>query len=502
MTTIRGQIQSQTHAAATLTWIETHPMPSVRRAPLASALLLLLLQCAARVGADVALPRLEEDDPATLAQILQWSLQHQDLDALHAKAEAIRRGDAAPLAAALGALPAGDGEGVRIRPADPHVDPAAAAARRAELSEVMATMMPDRVAAMREALGRALSAGDDPSAEAAAEPLDALLDVLSPDAADAVRAHADADDTTPAALAPRALARKLLALEDLQAQAEDVDNAQDLLAVGGLAALLPLLAAPADWAPAPTALRAAAAHVLGTCAQNLPSVQAALVEIHAVQPLVAVLLAPPAGAGAGAAGVAEGARAKALFALSAICRDSAAGARALLAHGGLGALAAVAAQPRTRVARKSLTLLTDLARLATDAPVEATAAHATLAAELAAALARNGSALCAAVAAHLAAGAADGDLDAADKGVDAAAALLALAAADATEWSCAVALAPALDALAATADAHGAPTGALAAAPRADGGWGGDDGDGDTDDGVALWRRLGTSARALRARLG
>ena len=35
-------------------------------------------------------------DPQSLSQLLQWSLANQDLDALHEKAEAVRRGDAQP----------------------------------------------------------------------------------------------------------------------------------------------------------------------------------------------------------------------------------------------------------------------------------------------------------------------------------------------------------------------------------------------------------------------
>ena len=53
------------------------------------------------------------NDPHTLSQLLQWSLQHQDLDALHAKAEAVRSGDAA---ASLPAPEAGAPSAAQVRP--------------------------------------------------------------------------------------------------------------------------------------------------------------------------------------------------------------------------------------------------------------------------------------------------------------------------------------------------------------------------------------------------
>jgi hypothetical protein len=103
--------------------------------------------CLARLCAG-ALPPLQEEDPQTLSQMLQWSLEHQDLDALHAKAEAIRQretdGEPEPGVLRQAALPAGDGGGPRVRQIRPEsADPVAAALRQKELSNMWSTLMPE-----------------------------------------------------------------------------------------------------------------------------------------------------------------------------------------------------------------------------------------------------------------------------------------------------------------------------------------------------------------------
>merc|ERR1719502_268008 len=134
------------------------------------ALVLALLSTLASASPPPAPPTASDDpladikDPHTLSQLLQWSLANQDLDALHRKAEAIRRGDVPPPADAEadgGVDITGDGMGL---PA-PTQDGAAAAVeaavkpltneRKAELNELYKELMPDQVRLMREALATA-----------------------------------------------------------------------------------------------------------------------------------------------------------------------------------------------------------------------------------------------------------------------------------------------------------------------------------------------------------
>ena len=83
------------------------------------------------------------DDPQTLSQLLQWSLANQDLDALHEKAEQIRKQGGAGGGAA-------DGQSLDGLPLPEGGAPAAASIlqkmtdqRKAELKEAMGQMMPD-----------------------------------------------------------------------------------------------------------------------------------------------------------------------------------------------------------------------------------------------------------------------------------------------------------------------------------------------------------------------
>merc|ERR1719198_580528 len=99
-----------------------------------------------------------------MSQLLQWSLKHQDLDALHERANAIRRGAALPGSIAAdgneGDVPAGSLP-EPLRPAagaERQPPPRLTEERRAELQEAMSHMMPDQAKQMREALELAVDA--------------------------------------------------------------------------------------------------------------------------------------------------------------------------------------------------------------------------------------------------------------------------------------------------------------------------------------------------------
>lgn len=87
------------------------------------------------------------DDPKTLSQMLQWSIDNTDLQALHQKAEAIRAGtaegklsrrdDEKELPSASDGLPLPEYRGIE--------DDLAMRDRLRELSEVASEMMPDQV---------------------------------------------------------------------------------------------------------------------------------------------------------------------------------------------------------------------------------------------------------------------------------------------------------------------------------------------------------------------
>lgn len=94
------------------------------------------------------------DDPATLSQMLQWSLHNQDLDALHARAEAIRN------AAAGGTLSADGNLNDLVSGSETAPQPGGAETvaesitkeRLRELSQLSEQLMPNQVLMMREAL--------------------------------------------------------------------------------------------------------------------------------------------------------------------------------------------------------------------------------------------------------------------------------------------------------------------------------------------------------------
>jgi hypothetical protein len=261
------------------------------------------------------------DDPQTLSQLLQWSLANQDLNALHQKAEAIRHGDGAvPPATPPGVLSA-DGNAGELS-ADGTYSIAGAALlplgggtvqrmtpeRLAELKVLQKQLMPDMVGLMREALAIAI---------------DESLPVDEREAA-------------------------LLKLED---HASDIDQAHDLMIIGGLAPVVQLLGS--DVPP----LQAAAAWVIGSAVQNHRELQLHVLAIPAAMPSLLALARLHASAEV---------RAKALYALSTLVSNCAEAQAAFVAAGGANALLSILTGARlgreSKIVRKALALATDLLR--------------------------------------------------------------------------------------------------------------------------------------------
>ena len=249
------------------------------------------------------------NDPQTLSQLLQWSLANQDLDALHRKAEAIRRGGATE---GSGVELTGDGKGL---PAPTSAGAAAAESvvkqltpeRKAELDALYQEMMPDTVGLMREALAKALDVSLDEEAREAG----------------------------------------LIELEEL---VDDIDNAKDLRTIGGLVDVVGLLAADAS-----PPLQAGAAWVLGSAVKNHRELQLYLLgETRALASLLALLTSHRD---------AE-VRAKTIYALSALLRNCPEAQAAFGKADGVGALRAVLADGGSgpKLVRKALVLVTDLLR--------------------------------------------------------------------------------------------------------------------------------------------
>jgi len=402
-------------------------MVAARPRRLAAALFVVILAASSTLGdpadgADGEL-NLEKADMQTLTQMLHWSLEHQDLDALHAKAEAIRASEARAGTAGAGderLLPEGTGA-PKISVVDAREVRAEAARRAHELTSAMDQLMPDRMQMMKDALDAALGA----DAQAVVDGLHALEELV-----------------------------------------EDIDNARDFMTYGGFAKLLALLE------HTESEVQAATAWVLGTAAQNNDELQEHLCSLGVPARLIALIDVRPVATGtAGSAPGTSSASAstsppplvsevhsKALFALSAVCRDSAVGGRALVAHNGMEALARALAQPAPRVVRKALTLLTDLARAAQDE------SQPELGASVAAAFAANGTLVCGAIGEQLRAGVANGDADTLEKALDAADALMATAPTT-SAVACISHLEPHLDQLVAEAD--GKRAGAVADATMA-----------------------------------
>ena len=212
------------------------------RACLAVACLVALSRAADAVAQDD--PLAEITDPQTLSQMLQWSLANQDLNALHEKAEALRRanGGGAPSEAngeddppiALDGLPIPEAAEAAHKA---HVQ-AMTAERKAELNELASSMFPDMVQTMRDALRNGT---------------DASLDVAEREAA-------------------------LLDLADL---VEDIDHARDLKSIGGFPEVIALLASETP------PLQAAAAWIIGSSVKNHRELQLHLLEERALPSLLA-----------------------------------------------------------------------------------------------------------------------------------------------------------------------------------------------------------------------
>lgn len=265
------------------------------------------------------------DDQATLSQLLQWSLNHTDLDALHERAEAVRAAQAAAgTALPQGVLSAEGNEG-ELPPAEEAAAAAAAkAARKAELNELYERMTPNVVALMREELALA------------------------------------ANDSVP-------LERREAALLELQDHVEDLDNARDFMlmkdpanrsapALDGYRVIIAHLSSEHE------ELRAAAAWVLGTAAKNQPEVQLHALELGGLRESLR-LIASESEPGP--------VRGKALYSAAALLRNCVEAQAAFYQGyrgeeaGGEGE-AAVTAALRDRgspnLVRKALALVTDLVR--------------------------------------------------------------------------------------------------------------------------------------------
>lgn len=152
---------------------------------------------------------------------------------------------------------------------------------------------------------------------------------------------------------PGALLPALDALEELEYYVEDLDNANDLAKIGGVQSLLGCCSAE----PPEPELRAAACGVLAAFLQNNPPFVKIAVELGVPAALLRLLDDGEAGDEAVAA------RAKALYALSALLRSSKEAAAAVLASAAARrTLLAAAAAPHARVRRRALFLLAALLR--------------------------------------------------------------------------------------------------------------------------------------------
>jgi len=286
----------------------------VRAASLAYTLCFLVLACATppqAPSADPSIPADHEvlagiDDPATLSQLLQWSLKHQDLDALHERAEDIRKGGGEAAAAASTSSLPGD---ALPSPAD--------ASSTAEL--------PRRLTAERRV------------------ELDALVNQLMPNTVELLQgALEQAGDTS------LSVEEREDALVNLQDLVDDLDNARDLKSIGGFPQVVGLLSSESS------PLQAAAAHVLGSAVKNQRELQLHLLAEPGALSALLVLLRSHAD---------DEVRAKALYALSATLQHCPETQAAFAAADGVAALLeALSDGGRPRLVRKALALVADLLR--------------------------------------------------------------------------------------------------------------------------------------------
>ncbi|XP_058715705.1 hsp70-binding protein 1 isoform X2 [Poecile atricapillus] len=136
------------------------------------------------------------------------------------------------------------------------------------------------------------------------------------------------------------------ALAELAELCESLDNAIDFCSLGGLGALLPLLADPRP------NFRSGAARALGACAQNLPEAQARALALGALPALLGGLRGDPHPKAAPAL----------LFAISCLVRAQPRGLQELEALGGLGALGELLGSPQPPLRARAAFLLHCLLR--------------------------------------------------------------------------------------------------------------------------------------------
>jgi len=244
------------------------------------------------------------EDPQTLSQMLQWSLEHTDLDALHQKAQAIR---AASSEASLSAD--GNQNDLLNRPAalpqpkykSVDEDPVMRERLRT-LSEVTAALMPDQVKLMREALE--LAANETVT--------------------DEEREHG---------------------LHNLQELVSDIDNARDLKAINEYPTVLAHLISERP------AMQTAAAWVIGSAVQNHRELQLHLLSLGALTSLLRLI----------SSHASVELRAKALYAASGMLRNCPEAQEEFMRRDGIAALVSALKEMHTpKLVRKALVLLTDL----------------------------------------------------------------------------------------------------------------------------------------------
>eukprot|EP00965_Chrysotila_dentata_P023931 793120-Pleurochrysis_carterae.AAC.1 len=177
------------------------------------------------------------DDPRTLSQLLQWGIAHTDLDALHAKAEAVRAqqksqtGDSAK-GSGVG-MSAGDEEESTIDgvlSADgnigEYVEEGGVNVRWVDDAEF--AQLPTPLDAAARMVRRRKSVAEEKHVPLTQSELKHLADVLMPNQVELMRAALDA------AMAETANEEEREeGLNALQELVEDIDNARDFMTIGG-----------------------------------------------------------------------------------------------------------------------------------------------------------------------------------------------------------------------------------------------------------------------------
>ncbi|XP_068435127.1 hsp70-binding protein 1 [Clinocottus analis] len=137
------------------------------------------------------------------------------------------------------------------------------------------------------------------------------------------------------------------AFEVLSDLCENLDNARDLMTLGGLELCISKYLCHAQ-----SGLRWRAAHLIASCAQNMPQVQVYLFSTGVLQKLLQLTDSDPD----------PTVRVKALYAVSCLIREQDAGLQAFLSHDGLSVLMRVMQSDIEKLRTKSAFLLLNLLR--------------------------------------------------------------------------------------------------------------------------------------------